>query len=88
MENKKIEAYSLFEFCQQVQSAIAEGYSFDFDSNENFPTAFGSLLVAGMVKVQTKVKTEVLTEVETKVDTEQDTEISPAVATRGRPKAK
>lgn len=46
---KKIEAYSLFEFCQLVQDAVLEGYRFDFDSNENFPTAFGSLLVAGMV---------------------------------------
>jgi hypothetical protein len=46
---KKIEAYSLFEFCQLVQDAVLEGYRFDFDSNDNFPTAFGSLLVAGMV---------------------------------------
>lgn len=46
---KKIEAYGLFEFCQLVQEALLQGYRFDFDSNENFPTAFGSLLIAGMV---------------------------------------
>jgi len=46
---KKIEAYSLFEFCQLVQESLLQGYRFDFDSNDNFPTAFGSLLVAGMV---------------------------------------
>lgn len=49
MSTLKIEAYSLFEFCQQVQKAILEGFRFDFDSNEHFPTAFGSLLVAGLV---------------------------------------
>ena len=47
--DKKIEAYSLYEFCQLVQDALLQGYRFDFDSNAIFPTAFGSLLVAGMV---------------------------------------
>jgi hypothetical protein len=46
----KIEAYSLFEFCQLVQKAVTEGYVFDFESNENAPTAFGSLLIANMIK--------------------------------------
>ena len=50
MQVKKIEAYSLYEFCSLVQDAIAEGYKFDFMSNANFPTAFGSLLVCGMVQ--------------------------------------
>jgi hypothetical protein len=46
----KIEAYSLFEFCQLVQKAVTDGYVFDFESNENAPTAFGSLLIANMIK--------------------------------------
>jgi hypothetical protein len=46
----KIEAYSLFEFCQQVEKAIKDGWVFDFESNELFPTAFGSMLVAGLKK--------------------------------------
>lgn len=50
MSTLKIEAYSLFEFCKLVQNAILDGWTFDFNSNELFPTAFGSLLVAGMVK--------------------------------------
>lgn len=56
-----IEAYSLFEFCKQVQDRIIEGYRFNFESNEMFPTAFGSLLVAGLEKplVETKVETKV-----------------------------
>lgn len=44
----KIETYSLYEFCQEVQKAILSGWRFDFESNDNFPTAFGSMLVAGM----------------------------------------
>lgn len=50
MNIKKIEAYSLFEFCQTVEQNIKDGWKFDFESNENFPSAYGSMLVAGMVK--------------------------------------
>lgn len=52
MEIKRIETYSLYEFCKAVQEAVVEGWRFDFDSNELFPTAFGSMLVAGMVKAE------------------------------------
>lgn len=75
MEIKKIETYSLYEFCEKVQQSIIEGWRFDFESNELFPTAFGSMLVTGMVKTgeklpeQVKVQTaEVETEVETEVE--------------------
>jgi hypothetical protein len=54
MEIKRIETYSLYEFCQAVQQSIIEGWRFDFDSNELFPTAFGSMLVTGMVKAEEK----------------------------------
>lgn len=50
MEIKRIETYSLYEFCQAVQQSVIEGWRFDFESNENFPTAYGSMLVTGMVK--------------------------------------
>jgi len=50
MQTKRIETYSLFEFCQAVQESVIEGWRFDFESNELFPTAFGSMLVTGMVK--------------------------------------
>jgi hypothetical protein len=52
MQTKRIETYSLFEFCQQVEQSIIEGWRFDFNSNEMFPTAFGSMLVTGMVKTE------------------------------------
>lgn len=50
MEIKRIETYSLYEFCQAVQQSIIEGWRFDFESNELFPTAYGSMLITGMVK--------------------------------------
>lgn len=46
----RVESYSMYEFCTKIQEAILDGYSFDFDSNENFPTAFGTMLTAGLVK--------------------------------------
>lgn len=80
METKRIETYSLFEFCDKTQQAILEGWRFDFDSNENAPIAFGSMLVAGMVKAEPKIKspTELVTE---KVD-QNPTEVQ---SKRGRP---
>jgi hypothetical protein len=66
MEIKKIETYSLYEFCQAVQQSIIEGWRFDFESNDLFPTAFGSMLVTGMVKnpeVFAQKQTEEVTEV-------------------------
>lgn len=76
MEIKRIETYSLYEFCKAVQEAVVEGWRFDFESNELFPTAFGTMLVAGMVKAEDKPfgLTELVTETE-----------EPAVAKRGRP---
>ena len=56
MEIKRIETYSLYEFCEAVQQSIIEGWRFDFDSNDLFPTAFGSMLVTGMVKADAKVQ--------------------------------
>jgi hypothetical protein len=52
MQIKKIETYSLYEFCQTVEQSVTEGWRFDFNSNELFPTMFGSMLVAGMVKAE------------------------------------
>ena len=56
MEIKRIETYSLYEFCQAVQQSVIEGWRFDFDSNELFPTAYGSMLVTGMVKAETSTE--------------------------------
>ena len=74
---KRIETYSLHEFCQEVQAAIKDGFSFDFESNENFPQNYGTLLTCGLVKVSEKLNTEeVVTETEeTVTQTEQTEEV-------------
>jgi hypothetical protein len=56
MEVKKIEAFSLAEFAKLVQEAFKQGFQFDFETNENYPTTFGSYYVAGMVKKSTEQK--------------------------------
>lgn len=38
---KRIEAYSLVEFIQQIQEAVQDGYKFDFKDNASIP--WGSL---------------------------------------------
>jgi hypothetical protein len=56
---KRIESYGLGDFCQDVENALKEGYSFDFTTNENFPTAFGTLLTCGLVKtIEAEVELE------------------------------
>ena len=52
MEIKRIETYSLYEFCHAIQESVIEGWRFNFKSNELFPTAFGSMLVTGMVRAK------------------------------------
>ena len=53
---KRIESYGLYDFCQDIQEAFKEGYVFDFDTNENFPTAYGTMLTCGLVKAGEKVE--------------------------------
>lgn len=76
---KRIETYSLYEFCQEVELALKAGFSFDFDSNENFPQNYGTLLTCGLVKVGKKVEAEEVVTDDAKVEetdsqTEQVTE--------------
>lgn len=77
MEIKRIETYSLYEFCQAVQQSVIEGWRFDFDSNELFPTAYGSMLVTGMVKAETSTedKPDVIVQDNTEVITQDNTEV-------------
>jgi hypothetical protein len=63
---KRIESYGLFDFCKDIEAALTEGYVFDFDTNENFPTAYGSMFTCGLVKAGEEVETE--SEVEVTVE--------------------
>lgn len=70
---KRIESYGLFDFCQDVEAAFKEGYVFDFSTNENFPTAYGTMLTCGLVKAVevTEETTEVETDDEVKTEVEE-----------------
>lgn len=82
MQVKTIETYSLYEFCQAVQEAVIDGYRFDFNSNDKFPQAFGSLMTAGMVKVEAEeVKQESVVQ-----EPEQPTEDKPVVKPGRKPR--
>jgi hypothetical protein len=67
---KRIESYGLYDFCQDIEAAFKEGYVFDFDTNENFPTAYGTMLTCGLVKAGEKVEEKV----EETTETEQSSE--------------
>jgi hypothetical protein len=73
---KRIESYGLYDFCQDVQEAFKEGYVFDFDTNENFPTAYGTMLTCGLVKAGKKVEEKVEETTETEQSSETVTETS------------
>jgi hypothetical protein len=73
---KRIESYGLYDFCQDVQEAFKEGYVFDFDTNENFPTAYGTMLTCGLVKAGKKVEevSETVSQTEQTEEVVQNTE--------------
>ena len=48
---KRVEAYSLMDFAVELEKAFLEGYRLNI-TNDNFPTNFGTLYTAGMVKYQ------------------------------------
>lgn len=50
MKTKTIECYDFPEFCKLMQEAIQDGYEFDFESNERFPTSFGGYYNVILVK--------------------------------------
>ena len=85
MQVKQIETYSLYEFCQAVEQAVIDGYRFDFDSNSRFPQAFGSLMTAGMIKVD-DVKVEEPEQEVTPIEVTQVTEDKPVVKPGRKPR--
>ena len=50
MQTIKVEAYSAAEFATKLQEAFEQGYRLDLETNENYPTSFGSYFHAGLVK--------------------------------------
>lgn len=67
MQSKKtihVEAYNLAEFCQKSQELLKQGYVFDFDTNANYPTSFGSYFSATVVFPEEEPVQEVIQEPE------------------------
>ena len=56
--NIKVEEYSLAAWLAEVETVIKQGYTFDFESNDTFPQAFGSMYTVTMVPVVPEVETE------------------------------
>jgi len=52
----QITAYGFSEFLQLTQEKIKEGFEFNFESNEDYPTSFGTFFSAGMVQYEPEVK--------------------------------
>lgn len=48
---KRVEAYSLMDFAVELEKAFLEGYRLSI-TNDNFPTNFGTLYTAGMVRLE------------------------------------
>lgn len=71
-ETQTVLTYSFSDFCKEAQKYLEMGYSFDFNTNANYPSWYGSAFSATLVlpekeqnveKVQvTKVQKDVLLE--------------------------
>jgi hypothetical protein len=55
-----ITTYSLYDFLQEVQEVIIEGYRFDFESNEAYPQQIGSVFTAILKKPSVEFKSKVV----------------------------
>ena len=59
-----ITGFSLHEFLQKAQAKIQEGFVFDFESNENFPSRFGNVYECTMLPAPALASTAVDAEVQ------------------------
>lgn len=81
-QTKRIEAYSIAEFVQQVQQAIRDGYELDLDTNDNYPQQFGTLFTCGVVPTQ--VPTQPSNFVDSTIQIAEDAQTETTPVKRGR----
>ncbi len=86
LEIKVVQGYYLAEFCQLIEPLLKDGWRFDYETNERFPTAFGSFYSATLVREEAEVKTEEVVKADTEVTT--DTNIEEVQTTKEEVKAK
>ena len=70
----RIEEYSLAAWLAEVETVINQGYTFDFESNDTHPQAYGSMYTVLMVPVVSEVEAEKVAPVTTEV-TPEDTPV-------------
>ena len=83
----RIEEYSLAAWLAEVETVINQGYTFDFESNDTHPQAYGSMYTVLMVPVKVKETAVVATDVAPGATVE-DTPVEPSVETPVQPKRK
>lgn len=79
----QVQSYNLAEYSEIVQKHFLDGYRFDFASNANYPTSFGTFYTCTMVLAKEQ---PVEAPKEPTVASEGATEGQVPVATKGRPK--
>lgn len=100
-ETKTIEAYNLADFCKLSQDLILDGWKFDLESNEGYPTAFGTFFSATLhkqaevlqvmvdqVQKTAAVVSEAVSEVVEQVVTASTPEVDTDVAAKGSKRSK
>lgn len=63
--NIKVEEYSLAAWLAEVETVIKQGYTFDFESNDTFPQAFGSMYTVVMVPAKEQSRSVLTVQVDT-----------------------
>jgi hypothetical protein len=71
MKTQKIEAYLLAEFCQKIEGLLKEGWKFDFETNDNYPTSYGSFYQATLVQ-KNQESDKPVEEIKLKVEVDSD----------------
>lgn len=55
-ETRSVTEYTLLEFCRTVEANIKDGFTFDYESNDDCPNRLGNLYVAVMHKAEVEAK--------------------------------
>ena len=85
----RIEEYSLAAWLAEVETVINQGYTFDFESNDTHPQAYGSMYTVLMVPVVSEVEAEKVAPVPTQTTPSEITvdEVTPVQTKRKNAKA-
>lgn len=78
----RIEEYSLAAWLSEVETVINQGYTFNFESNDTHPQAFGSMYTAVLVPVVAAVVSEVKTEEAPEIQSPETTTVETTVQTK------